>query len=154
MTPHKAGFCVWSSPITKSNSASNRFKHRFRWIVVLSVRSPKINMGLKFISFEKATKMSWIEWLSTGLGKYVNKKLVWIIVKIRQEVVKIWIFVFLSKQNSSADWEASVVNLNFFKGRFFLAKTNRWENSSCWIFNIINPHFKMRPKSLWNHTLI
>ena len=42
-----------------------------------------------------------------------NSKLVWIIVKIRQEVVKILIFVFMP--NLSTDLKASVVSLNFFE---------------------------------------
>ena len=29
----------------------------------------------------------------------------WILVKLREEVVNIWIFVFLAKQNISTDWE-------------------------------------------------
>ena len=33
----------------------------------------------------------------------------YVIVKILQEVVKVWIFIFLPKQNHSTDWEASVV---------------------------------------------
>ena len=41
------------------------------------------------------------------------KKRVWIIVKIRQEVVKILIFIFMP--NRSTDLEASVVSLNFFE---------------------------------------
>ena len=33
------------------------------------------------------------------------RRRLWILVKLREEVDNIWIFVFLAKQNISTDWE-------------------------------------------------
>ena len=44
--------------------------------------------------------MAWL-----GSTKKFQLKHRWILVKLRQEVVNIWIFVFLAKQNISNDWE-------------------------------------------------
>lgn len=96
--------------------------------------------------------------------------LVRIIVKIGQEVVKIWI-VFLLIQSISTDWEASVDNLNFLRGCLILAACHLKQmdgkiqmlTSFCLIFTIIhsrfsNPHdftanlFLIKPlEGSWEH---